>query len=340
MGKLQGIKLNTDLRSVIDKVLLLPQPASNKATINDNDNGIQCNDAADAENKSLIAASTPEASLARARKARRAVASAPSSLPWSPKEAHDKLTNIIEASRELDNNDEEKSSSSSLYLPLSELRALAFLIENSTCENYKKEEFKIELESSLRKTSFSFSRRNAIKNNTNTTTKHLNDDKTTDDGHLTPFQKRMQHLRLLDEENSYRRLTTNLKDIRSLKDDNVTAKSMMYATSVGLNMIVAPVSFGVFMYFFSGSLFSRFFDEGGDVDGSRGGVGNAGTDIRRVIAGVVCGVFMLFVEMILFVIRSHELDASVRKKEKRKENRANPFGYTERTAKRVYDRDD
>lgn len=105
-------------------------------------------------------------------------------------------------------------------------------------------------------------------------------------------------------------------------------------------MIVAPVSFGVFMYFFSGSLFSRWLD-GDDVDvGVERSRGGSGTDVRRVIAGVVSGVFMLFVEMILFVIRSHELDASVRKKARRRENRANPFGYTERTAKRVYDRED
>ncbi|KAL7523171.1 hypothetical protein ACHAWF_000410 [Thalassiosira exigua] len=94
---------------------------------------------------------------------------------------------------------------------------------------------------------------------------------------------------------------------------------MKYAMSVGLNMIVAPLSFGAFMYFFAGSIFTRFFDGGEDLGGG------SGVDVRRVIAGVVWGVFMLFVEMILFVIRSHELDVSVRKKGRRKENRANPL---------------
>lgn len=95
------------------------------------------------------------------------------------------------------------------------------------------------------------------------------------------------------------------------------------------------------MFFFAGSIFSRFFDNATDDDdhNGRSRVGDT-IDIRQVIAGVVSGVFMLFVEMILFVIRSHELDASVRKKSKRKENRANAFGYTQKNMARVYVIDD
>ncbi|KAL7535581.1 hypothetical protein ACHAWF_005216, partial [Thalassiosira exigua] len=145
------------------------------------------------------------------------------------------------------------------------------------------------------------------------------------------YEKRLERLRLLDEERSYRKYTTNLDGASKRKDDDITARSMTYATSVGLNMIVAPLSFGAFMYFFAGSIFARFFDDGEDLGG-----GSSGVDVRRVIAGVVSGVFMLFVEMILFVIRSHELDASVRKKGRRKENRANPFGYTTKSMERVY----
>mmetsp|Transcript_26297 Transcript_26297/g.53329 ORF Transcript_26297/g.53329 Transcript_26297/m.53329 type:complete len:323 (-) Transcript_26297:110-1078(-) len=319
MGKLRGIKLTADLRSVVQNVLLLPQPSSNDNTNGDN----AIHDDGPTETSSNATSTTPEASSARARQARRALASSPFASPVSSEEARAKLQRVVDASSEMDKNDGEASSSS--FLPLADLRALTFLIQISTCDESNKDELKHQLESSLRTTSLSFSPNNASKKFTSSPTN---------------FQKRMQHLRLLDEEKSYKRLTTNLKDIRSLKDDNITAKSMMYATSVGLNMIVAPVSFGVFMYFFSGSLFARFFDRDGDVDGSRGSHDGNGTDIRRVIAGVVSGVFMLFVEMILFVIRSHELDASVRKKARRRENRANPFGYTERTAKRVYDRDD
>jgi hypothetical protein len=163
------------------------------------------------------------------------------------------------------------------------------------------------------------------------------------------FERRLERLRLRDEERSYMKLTTNLKTHSSLRDDDVTVKSMMYAASIGLNMIVAPVTFGVFMYFFAGGVFGRFFDEdppgegGADDDSGRRGGGRivgGGVDVRRVIAGVVSGVFMLFVEMILFVIRSHELDASVTKKSRRRENRANPFGYTEKSMARVYVRED
>jgi len=153
------------------------------------------------------------------------------------------------------------------------------------------------------------------------------------------LEKRLQRLRMLDEERSYGKLTRNLKTHSILKDDDVTTKSMMYASSVGLNMIVAPISFGVFMYFFAGGIFQRFFDGAPDENIGRWR-GTGGVDVRRVIAGVISGVFMLFVEMILFVIRSHELDAEVARKGRRRENRANPFGYTQKSMARVYVRDD
>ena len=44
-------------------------------------------------------------------------------------------------------------------------------------------------------------------------------------------------------------------------------------------------------------------------------------DIRAVIAGVVSGVCMLFIEMTLFVIRSHEMDAAVTKKARKSQTR-------------------
>jgi len=90
------------------------------------------------------------------------------------------------------------------------------------------------------------------------------------------------------------------------------------------------------MYFFAGSIFSRFFDDPEELEDARG----SAVDVRRVIAGVVSGVFMLFVEMILFVIRSDTLDSAVRKKGRRRENRANAFGYTEKSMARTYVRDD
>ena len=44
-----------------------------------------------------------------------------------------------------------------------------------------------------------------------------------------------------------------------------------------------------------------------------------------MIAGVVSGVLMLMIEMILFVIRSHEMDSAMRKKEKT--SKPGAFGY-------------
>lgn len=131
------------------------------------------------------------------------------------------------------------------------------------------------------------------------------------------FRQRMARLRLKNEESKYSRLTNNLG--LNPEIDDVTGKSMTYAASIGLNMIIAPLSFGCFMYFFAGGLLDFFVK--GDVQRSN----NPGPDIRKVIAGVVSGVLMLFIEMILFVIRTHEIDKAARRKTKKE--RPKPFGH-------------
>eukprot|EP00980_Cylindrotheca_fusiformis_P014374 scaffold3827_cov179-Cylindrotheca_fusiformis.AAC.38 len=138
------------------------------------------------------------------------------------------------------------------------------------------------------------------------------------------YRQRIERLRLKSEETKYGKLTSNLQS--DWKTDDITAKSMTYAASVGLNMIVAPLSFGCFMYFFAGSLFDYFL---GDDFSSRT---SGGTDIKRVIVGVISGVVMLFIEMILFVIRTHEFEAYERKK-KRSKGPANPFGVYSKSVK-------
>lgn len=130
------------------------------------------------------------------------------------------------------------------------------------------------------------------------------------------FKQRMDKLRLQYEETKYVRLTNNLQN--EVHDD-ITAKSMTYAASVGLNMIVAPISFGCFMYFFAGGIFDYFL---GQEFSSRT---TGGTDIKRVIVGVISGVVMLFIEMTLFVIRTHEVEAAQTKKNKKKKA-VQPFG--------------
>jgi hypothetical protein len=136
------------------------------------------------------------------------------------------------------------------------------------------------------------------------------------------FQKRMDWLRCRQEESRYVKLTKNLGKVKA---DDVTTKSMMYAASVGLNMVVAPISFGVLMYFFGGSLLNFVFPRDTSHHGS-----SSTTDIRRVILGVISGVAMLFIEMILFVIRTHEMEAALRKKERQKHHQKTgglqPFG--------------
>lgn len=127
------------------------------------------------------------------------------------------------------------------------------------------------------------------------------------------FEKRMYRLRMKAEETKYHKLTHNLE---KPFDDEINVKSMTYAASIGLNMIVAPISFGVLAYFISG--YYLFPDA--VADERRPGVVNAG----KVICAVVSGVLMMFIEMILFVIRSNEMDYYSTKK-KRKSSYG-PFG--------------
>mmetsp|Transcript_13046 Transcript_13046/g.20143 ORF Transcript_13046/g.20143 Transcript_13046/m.20143 type:complete len:294 (+) Transcript_13046:52-933(+) len=293
MGSLRGIQITPALRSVIKAVLALPQtPAT-----------VSSEPKADKKSSASLPPSSPSESLTRASKAKEHLSS-----PMIVKEA----TSILQTTL--------NNAAVDAALPLLGVLALQSLIQSSLLDPNTKTQRSQDLEAALQQTKqLSFQK--------------LPSNKSTDkQSHDPKFQKRLERLRLQDEERSYLNLTTNLKTAASLKDDNITVKSMTYAASVGLNMIVAPISFGVFMYFFAGSIFNRLL---GMENHNSGGV-----DIKRVIAGVVSGVFMLFVEMILFVIRSHELDTAVRKKSKRKENRANPFGYTKKNMERVYVRDD
>lgn len=298
MGNLRGIQITPELRSVIKAVLALPQVTTPEEE--------EAKRSSDEKSSSLPPPSShPAESLGRAQEAKIQLSSV-----MTVKTSKSMLQNAL--------NDVAVDAA----LPLAGIIALKSLILMTTDEDPKtQQKLSQELEAALRKTKQLSFHKQSSRNSNNSDPK---------------FQKRLERLRLQDEERSYLNLTTNLKTAASLKDDNVTVKSMTYAASVGLNMIVAPISFGVFMYFFAGSIFNRFFGSDNDDDDDK----NGDIDIKRVIAGVVSGVFMLFVEMILFVIRSHELDASVRKKSKRRENRANPFGYTQKSMERVYVRDD
>lgn len=132
------------------------------------------------------------------------------------------------------------------------------------------------------------------------------------------FQARMDRLKLQHEATQYCHLTHNIDSGRNQQDD-VTTKSMTYAASVGLNMIVAPLSFGVFMYFFSGPLLNVAFER---FQPTHPGA----VDVRKVIIGVLSGVGMLFVEMMLFVIRTHEFERGMRRKDKKQKSVVKPFG--------------
>jgi len=139
------------------------------------------------------------------------------------------------------------------------------------------------------------------------------------------YAKRINKLKLKEQEREYNGLT---KNINHKVEDDATLSSMMYAATVGANMIVAPISIGVLMYFFAGRLFSFMIPDYAPLPGK--------VNIPGMIAGVLGGVSMLFIEMILFVIRNHEMDRFVTKKKKKGKNK-NPFGYDAKSAERTFE---
>ena len=371
MGKLRGIVLTPELRSLIDTVLALPQRQQPSSVSSSSAAAAEGGDSSSSSSASAPSRGTgndvgekssSSSSLESARGAKRELISGASSYPGAGGAASAVRAAILRS----DDGGALSSSSSSSSLSLAGLDPIRFLIDNSSpggttsssssSEEEEEEEdgrrarLRGELEGAVRRAGLSFAPDAGGGGPASAgSSPPPGGDGGGGGGSDPAFERRLERLRLRDEERSYMKLTTNLKTHSSLRDDDVTVKSMMYAASIGLNMIVAPVTFGVFMYFFAGGVFSRFFDEDSpgerdaDDDSRRGGGGRVvggGVDVRRVIAGVVSGVFMLFVEMILFVIRSHELDASVTKKSRRRENRANPFGYTEKSMARVYVRED
>jgi hypothetical protein len=305
MGKLRGILINPTLRSTIEEILSLPQAAhaEDKPSHDDSITGTDTTTTTDAPS-STHAESTPAASLSRVKKSKQSLS--------SPSFSIDQAKSSLRAT--CNNYD---IGDATAVIPLDQISACQFLIAQSSNQEAAKQ-LSISLEKSIQPTTLIYERPNSI---------NLQQQ----EGDNTSFQKRLQYLRQLQEERSYLASTSNIQKLNahSTRDD-VNVKSMMYATSVGLNMIVAPLSFGVFMYFFAGSLFSKFFP----LEENNNHPSNV--DIRQVIAGVLSGVILLFIEMILFVIRSHELDASVRKKERRREYKSNPFGYTSRAMERTY----
>ena len=158
--------------------------------------------------------------------------------------------------------------------------------------------------------------------------------------HLTKeqmkFQVRMQKLRLQNEERKYMKITQNVHKFQ-MNDDTITTKSMTYAASIGLNMIVAPITFGVFMYFFAGSILDYFWPV--SVSQEQQHAMTTTVDVKKVIAGVISGVIMLFIEMILFVIRTHEMDKAMLQKRKKQGKHIpslSPFGYYKSTTTKNY----
>lgn len=199
----------------------------------------------------------------------------------------------------------EEAKKKHLGFPISAVKALISLIKKSSESEDSKNKLSNDLEKTLAKTtSLRF-------------TRQLSTAIAGVDEQREKYLKRIEMLRLKAEEAKYSKLT---KNIDKRKKEDAGTRTMTYAASIGLNMIIAPLSFGALCYFFSRSLFGWIDGYDPDVDEVSYDI-----DIRRVIFGVMAGVVMMFIEMILFVIRSHEMDEHLRKKEKKKN--LNPFGY-------------
>ena len=181
--------------------------------------------------------------------------------------------------------------------PLIAVKAMKSLIAQSGNSDLSSE-----LESIISKTSLSFTK-------SSTDLNEIDDER-------KKYLERIRLLKLKREERQYAKLT---KNIDNKYTEDAGTRTMTYAASVGLNMIVAPLSFGCFCYFFSAVFFSWIDSRTGREPA------NDNIDIRRVILGVISGVVMMFIEMILFVIRSHALEKSVTIKQRKKD--VTPFGF-------------
>lgn len=184
-----------------------------------------------------------------------------------------------------------------LVFPLIAVKAMKSLIAQSGNSDLSSE-----LESIISKTSLSFTK-------SSTDLNEIDDER-------KKYLERIRLLKLKREERQYAKLT---KNIDNKYTEDAGTRTMTYAASVGLNMIVAPLSFGCFCYFFSAVFFSWIDSRTGREPA------NDNIDIRRVILGVISGVVMMFIEMILFVIRSHALEKSVTIKQRKKD--VTPFGF-------------
>lgn len=141
------------------------------------------------------------------------------------------------------------------------------------------------------------------------------------------FEERLKRLKLQEQQRRYSRLTANVAP--PAVADDVNTKTMLYAASIGLNMIVAPLSFGCLLYYFGGGLLDWWWP----IQKS------SNVHIRKILLSVIGGVIMMIIEMVLFVIRTHAMDQASHRKGGRKQQQQ-PFGfYTSKTSKTYYDQE-
>ena len=288
---LEGLQSNPQLITSLQEILALPQPNEENHRNDDASSAIEQED-----------------NLSELRQAL-----SPSSSTHSPttSASMQRLESILRDQQQKDSS----SSSSPSCIPLKAITAAKHLLETTTASSELKTHHETQLNESLSHPSTQLV---FTQPDTDTPKERTKEQ--------IAFQKRLERLRLVQQERAYEGLTQNID--KNIQDDNALS-GMMYATSVGANMIVAPITFGVFMYFFGAKFFSWMESEGSTTTRKEGQL-----DIRGVIMGVISGVIMLFIEMILFVIRNHEMDKYMTKK--KKTDRTNAFGYNARRAERTF----
>jgi len=176
MGKLQGVKLTKELRSILDIALELPQSGEDKELqqlISDDDKASPSAVASSTSSPRSMSASSPTFLLQQVQDVKRSLLQQPS-------------YNTTDVKSTLNKHKHDD------ILPLVDIQAIQYLINNSSQTNNKKIQLIQQLETALQATKLSFQPK---------------PQPSTDPA----FTKRLERLRLQDEERSYNNLTTNLK---------------------------------------------------------------------------------------------------------------------------------
>lgn len=215
--------------------------------------------------------------------------------------SYDKAVYILKEMSILDENNIEIERNK--RLPLNSIHALESIILSFTHNLQYKQFLLKKLDQSLFEIKLNFTVMNQNKSLTKERVEYL---------------ERIEKLKLRKEERKYCKLTKNVNFCKKNMNNDIT-QNMKYVTSIGMNMIIAPISFGVFIFYVPELVFRN---DKNVTDNKTNRI-----SITRILLSVISGVIILFIEMILFIIRNHQMDYCIRKNKDAKEKNTNCFGY-------------